>query len=618
MEIRKLTVKSNAIEGSLAPKTLDEKNRTVELIFSVGAPVMRTTWDGAVYRESLSMDPRDVDLRRMKSYAPLLDSHRTDDLSSVIGVVVDAEIRSGIGYATVKFADDPKSDEIFRKVAQGIVRSVSIGYKPLKAVDITRDDDAYPHYLIKNYEIFELSLVGVPADAQAQIRTKPKSEPCEVEIIAGDVAEIRLRNDKMKENGTTPAEVLAERTRISEIRKAVREAGFDEKMAESYISSGTSVEDARANVQLFKKYEQEKVATSVDNTFSIEVGSQNDNKKRELFQEALAHRLCPEIQVSNDARMFQGLTLIRSAETLYGRRIGESDYQLAKRAMSSSDFPLLLANAAEKSLQKRYSLQPKSWTGFVKTDTLRNFEEASQVRTGDFPELKEMNPEGGEYSYGSFGEENELVSLKSWGRIVKFTRASMINDDLKGLLQVVNEGSLAAVRKETDLVYSALTTNKTMADGVALYHADHGNLGTAGVIGEASISEAIKLMRKQTSVDGLDTINVPPSFLICGPDKETEARKALTAIQAAQVSDANPFAGLLGLVVDSKITGNQYYFASAPAVLPTIVLFHLESQLGPRTEHRVNFENDCLEFKVAHDCNAAPIDWRGLVKNAGN
>lgn len=631
METRKLKLKPSKLDGSLTPASLDKDNRTVELIFSTGAGVMRTTWDGQVYKESLSMEPGDVDLTRMQNGAPLLDNHQSGDLSNVIGVVVDAEIRNGVGIATVKFADDPKSDEIFRKVSQGIIKNSSIGYKPTKMVDITRDDDTYPHYLVKNYEIYELSLVGIPADAQAQVRSQPNSQPCEVELLTGDHAEIRQRFLKMKENEDTPANVLAERTRALEIRKAVKEAKLEDSLADNYIERGTSIEDAKTNIALFEKYRAE--AVQINNRFApestqtvrsgsfwspqyVSVGQDQRDKKRQGFEDALAHRLDHTIAVTDAGKEFYSMDLLRMAEQyIGGRQIGESAYGLSTRVLSQSDFPILLANSASKVAQNRYNLMPRSfmeWTS--KGPALKNFKEMSLIRAGDHASLQ-LKREGGEYQYGSFGEQNETVQLETFGVIHKFTREALIGDDLGQLAQVASEGGVAAARLEESKVYECLTSNPTMGDQNLLFSSAHKNLLSGAAISDTSIGAAMQAHREQTTVDGLDILNVPAAFMVVGPQSEAIARKYLAQIQPDSASNVNPWAGSLKLVVSGKITTNDYYFVSEPRLVPGVQRFYLEGQEAPAFESKVDFQTDSVLLKVRFDMAAAAVDWRGLSYN---
>ena len=77
----------------LMPETAQPEARTVEVVWSTGAAVRRRDpWTGKRYDEVLSLDPAHVDLSRLGSGAPLLNTHGAFDLDDVIGVVERAWI----------------------------------------------------------------------------------------------------------------------------------------------------------------------------------------------------------------------------------------------------------------------------------------------------------------------------------------------------------------------------------------------------------------------------------------------------------------------------------------------------------------------------------------------
>jgi len=91
---------------------VDRKTRTVELIFSTGAPVTRFDWmSGATYVETLSLKPEAVRLDRLNAGAPLLNTHGTYDLRDVIGAVVpaSAKVDGKQGTATVRWSASSSS-----------------------------------------------------------------------------------------------------------------------------------------------------------------------------------------------------------------------------------------------------------------------------------------------------------------------------------------------------------------------------------------------------------------------------------------------------------------------------------------------------------------------------
>ena len=82
---------------------------------------------------------------RLNGGAPLLNTHGAWDLRDVIGVVERAWIaREGealVGRATVRFSDRADVEPIWRDVAAGIVRNVSVGYA-VRSYEITETDGA--------------------------------------------------------------------------------------------------------------------------------------------------------------------------------------------------------------------------------------------------------------------------------------------------------------------------------------------------------------------------------------------------------------------------------------------------------------------------------------------
>ena len=130
----------------LMPESVDAEHRTVELVWSTGAAVRRRDpWTGKRYDEVLSLEEAHVDLSRLNGGAPLLNTHGAWDLRDVIGVVERAWIaREGealVGRATVRFSDRADVEPIWRDVASGIVRNVSVGYA-VRSYEITETEGA--------------------------------------------------------------------------------------------------------------------------------------------------------------------------------------------------------------------------------------------------------------------------------------------------------------------------------------------------------------------------------------------------------------------------------------------------------------------------------------------
>jgi hypothetical protein len=172
------------------------------------------------------------------------------------------------------------------------------------------------------------------------------------------------------------------------------------------------------------------------------------------------------------------------------------------------------------------------------------------------------------------------------------------------------------------LLADALLLNAAMSDGTALFHTNHGNLAGSGTaITTASLGAARAAMRAQVGPDG-QLIAVTPRFLIVGPAKETEAETVLATIAAGTGADANLFAGKLQLLVEPRITGNQWFVAGDPGINHAVEYAELDgtrsmSGTGPSVDTREGFDMLGLEVRVVYDVGAGVVAFQPLYRNAG-
>jgi hypothetical protein len=165
----------------LLPASLAAEARTVEVVWSTGATVRRTDpWTGKPYHEVLSLEPGHVDLSRLASGAPLLDSHAAHCLAGIIGVVERAWIETGAagpeGRAVIRFSSRAEVTPVWEDVRSGIIRHVSVGYR-VRSFRIEEEDDP-PVWRAVDWQPVELSLVAVPADPGAGTRSENPTNPC--------------------------------------------------------------------------------------------------------------------------------------------------------------------------------------------------------------------------------------------------------------------------------------------------------------------------------------------------------------------------------------------------------------------------------------------------------
>src|SRR5678809_1155506 len=147
--------------------SINDALRTVDVVFSTGAAVDRMDfWTGKRYREVLSLKPGAVRLDRLNSGAPLLDSHSAFSVADILGTVVrgSAKIHKGQAIATLRFSKRQAVEPFYQDVRDGIITSVSTGYRVHRFDEVVGADDI-PVRTATDWQPFEISMVPMPADA---------------------------------------------------------------------------------------------------------------------------------------------------------------------------------------------------------------------------------------------------------------------------------------------------------------------------------------------------------------------------------------------------------------------------------------------------------------------
>ena len=219
------------------PTSVDAESRTVEIIFTSGAPVQRYSWrSGENYTEELVVTPEAVDLTRLNNGAPVLDTHSSYELENIIAGVVpgSARIEGGKGYCRIQFLEkgiDEETDVLFEKIRKGIIRNVSVGYRYIEITEIRIEGKLTVR--VDRWEPMEVSLVPVPADAECVVRSEGGARREFTAIIqrSGDEA---MTQQQDKGTQTQPATETTEQRAavIGEARAAGVEAGRTEARAE--------------------------------------------------------------------------------------------------------------------------------------------------------------------------------------------------------------------------------------------------------------------------------------------------------------------------------------------------------------------------------------------------
>ena len=573
--------------AELAPNSADIDARTVEVVWSAGARVRRSTLFGEPYDEELSLDPDHVRLDRLNAGAPFLKVHELDTLDAVIGSVVpgSARVENGRGIALVRISERADVEPVWRDIQAGHIRAVSIGYQ-VHRFDVSKPEATRELWRAVDWTPFEVSAVPVGADPAAGFRAQSPLHDCvlhrrdvpptETGVIpmtdksktpAAEAADqpsdtVAIEDTTMTETKTPEVEpkVIAsetraqpkpqkpdiaaapdteavanraretERDRVSTIYDLAGRLNLERCFAEDLVKRGTDIGEARRLIldQVAAKSEETRTFSQV----SIPLGGRDEQvTRRDAVANALLHRYSPTLFTLEDAaRQYRGMTLMELARESLGNAgvntRGLSRDEVATRALhSTSDFPEILSAVTNKTLRQAYDAYPRTFMLFCRQVLATDFKSMHRVQLGEAPQLLEVS-ESGEFKRGTLGESKESYKVKTYGRVVAITRQTLINDDLDAFTRIPAMYGNSIAQLESDVVWGIITANPAMADGNALFHNSHKNLaGTGAALDVSSVGAARAAMAKQTGLDKKTVLNVRPAYLIVPASLELRAEQ---------------------------------------------------------------------------------------------
>lgn len=354
------------------------------------------------------------------------------------------------------------------------------------------------------------------------------------------------------------------------------------------------------------------------------VEDETDKQRAAASQAVMARAGLDKPEGANPYRGYTLSELARASLARAGMRTEGMDKMSfigAAFTHSTSDFPGLLANVANKAMLKGYLEAEETFQTWTRAGTLPDFKTGKRVDLNAFPSLRKV-VEGAEYKYASIGERAENVVLATYGELFSITRQAVINDDLDAFTRIPRLMGRAAIRTVGDLVYAILTANPTMSDGVALFHATHGNLLTGAAITTASVDamQAAMAVQKQ----GNAVLNIGMQYLIV-----PRALKGTANVVRASEFDVgatkantvpNSVRDTFEVISDARLDASSttaWYGAANPNSADTIEVNYLDGNDQPYLEQKTGWTVDGTEFKVRIDAGVAPLDYRTLAKNPG-
>jgi len=644
-----------------APATVDRAARTVEVVWSTGARARNFVPSLGGITEELDMSPNAVRMAQLGSgNAPVLNTHRSSDARDVLGRVIAARLEGGRGHARLQFSAAADVEPLWQRIADGTLRAVSIGYRVHRYDQRPDPVSGEMIYRAVDWEPFEISIVPIPVDRDAQVRgaapqgapsfaiepALPDEEPPMTETTPETPAAPSAPPAASPPATTTvetPPDLEALR---AEAQRAEREriAGIDGAIeaARALVGTETAAHIRREAVErgwhpdqarrsLFDAMVKSAAPPAIPARPETGQGHDSPSEILDAMAEALAARSMPGYQPQGAGRHaeFMGWRpsdMIGELLRVRGERnVPRNPTLLAERAFhTTSDFPLLLSAAANKMLLAAYQPAAPSYRQIFLRRDFRDFKPHRHLRVGDFPTLMPLM-ENGEIQAGTMSESQEIVLLQTFARRIRVTRPMLVNDDLGAFTDFAAAIGRRVADFENATAYALL--NQANGDGPTLTNGPAAVFGTAAArLNKAAAGSALDInnlaagraaILRQKTLDGLPISVGNAMKLLVGPSLELPARQLTVSVGATQISNANIYAGFVQPLVEPLIPNNRWYLFADPPTAPVYVYGYLNGAEGPQVTTGPVSGVDGVEVSVIFDFGVGAIDWRGAWFNPG-
>jgi phage head maturation protease len=135
---------------------------------------------------------------RLNAGAPLLNSHESSSLASILGTIVPgtARLEGSKGIARVQLSRRADVAGIVQDVRDGVIRNASVGYKIHEVIKSEGRKDQVPVWRVTDWEPHEISLVAIVLAVDEKIEFR--------RLLDGEVARFRAFQDFVDEMRRAP------------------------------------------------------------------------------------------------------------------------------------------------------------------------------------------------------------------------------------------------------------------------------------------------------------------------------------------------------------------------------------------------------------------------------
>lgn len=642
----------------------------VTVVASTEAPVVRYDWNSdESFNEVLDMKESSVRTTRLETGLSVLNTHDSSHLGSVLGITKGFSFKKKELILDVEFSKRDDISNTIRDIKDGIVKFVSIGYRVHSFKDEGRENEHEMRtFRAMDWEPLELSFVSVPADPGASIVKGDRqysisviSQPLENTMPGKEVKTQKVTRSEGSENvdsveaipAANPVDtdairkeaVKEENNRVSEIRESCRSLGIDQRFADT-LCSDVDMNIDKARTLIIAERSEKDSAKKVNTNYGNGAGSDHnpiDNANRGIENAFLFRmNLANPVELNENGRRFMGgyhqvarMMAVYMTETRYDSSVDYnslSPQDIVQRTLTSSDFPITLANVMNKALLSSFTNLAHTYEVIVSREQLTNFHTHDRVRNEADMGMVEIGDsafvEEGAATEGTIREEKEQITLGSYRKRLKISRIALINDNLKAFSRIPTKAAKAMRDLEARLVYlDTVIGNKALvSDSTNLFDSSgHNNATTGNALSDDDAINVVQTkMAEQLDLDG-EPLSIMGTILLVPPALRKDgishtSRPAQTTTGAVEAKTV--IAQDLSLVVEPRLAaslgGSDTTWYIFDTTLPEHMIELATLQDPTNLTSAITVErvtNEGIIYSVNHDVAVQPMGYRASARS---
>jgi len=286
----------------------------------------------------------------------------------------------------------------------------------------------------------------------------------------------------------------------------------------------------------------------------------------------------------------------------------------------------LVRNVMNKMLVDQWTILGRAgytwWQKIVHEEDFSSLQQVSWVMLGGFGDLPTV-AEGGSYTELAWDDKRETADWTKKGGFIGLTLEMMDRDDTARVRSIPRLLAKAAIRTLSNSIATIFTSNPTLSDSIALFHASHGNTAT-NALSSANWDVALQAMFKQTELNSGKRLGVRPRYLVVPIELEKTALQILgaqwdPALTTAELDNVRRQSFGDVVVAPELTSATGWYAVADPAIAPGLGVgyrYGRTPEVFVAQDEVVGsmFSNDELRVKVRFLYAAGVIDYRPLYR----